>query len=346
MNKVKFGIIGTGMIAQVHADAIKLADNSELVMVYDKVPEKAKSFAEKNNCRYAESLEEFLASEIEAVTIGTPSGLHGEVAIAAAKAKKHILCEKPLEVTVKKTDAILDACLKNNVILMPVFQLRYSKTVEIVKNAIESGRLGKIVLASASVRWFRNVDYYKNAGWRGTWALDGGGALMNQGIHTLDLLLYFNGKVKEVFAKTSNIMHKSIEVEDTVGALLSFENGSTGYIEASTACAPGFSRRIEISGTNGSVVMEEDRIIRWQFSEELSEDEEIRRNAFYSEGLNGGSGNPKAITSEGHRRQIIELANAVRGNAPLNLSAFDGRSAVETICAVYESARKGQSVKL
>ncbi|MBR2509428.1 MAG: Gfo/Idh/MocA family oxidoreductase [Lentisphaeria bacterium] len=346
MGKVKFGIIGTGMIAQIHADAIKLTDNSELVMVYDKIVEKAKDFAAKNNCQYAETLEEFLASDIEAVTIGTPSGLHGGAAIAAAQAKKHILCEKPLEVTVEKTDAILDACRQNNVILLPVFQLRYSKTVEIIKDAIDSGRLGKIVLASASVRWYRNEEYYLNAGWRGTWALDGGGALMNQGIHTLDLLLYFNGKVKEIFAKSANILHKSIEVEDTVGALLTFENGSAGYIEASTACGPGFPRKIEISGTKGSIIMEDDKITRWQFTEELPTDAEIRSNAFAGEALKGGSSNPKAITCEGHRRQITELANAIRGIAPLKMSAADGRSAVETICGIYESARSGKPVKL
>lgn len=346
MNKVNFGIIGTGMIAQMHADAIKLAENSELVMVYDKVVEKAKAFAEKNGCCYAETFEEFLASDIDAVTIGTPSGLHGEVAVAAANAKKHVLCEKPLEVTIEKTDAIIDACEKNNVMLCSVFQFRYSKTVEIIKKAIDSGRLGNIVLISASVRWFRNVEYYLNANWRGTWALDGGGALMNQGIHTLDLLLYFNGKVKEVFAKSSNVLHKSIEVEDTVGALLTFENGSTGYIEASTACAPGFPRRIEISGTKGSIIMEDDKITRWQFAEELPEDEDIRRGGMEEEGLKGGSSDPAAITCEGHRRQITEFADAILGVAPMKMSGIEGRNAVETICSIYESARSGKPVKL
>lgn len=346
MQKVKFGIAGTGMIAQMHADAIRRTKNSELFIVYDKVTEKAEAFARKNNCKYAATVEEFLASEIDAVTIGTPSGLHGETAIACANAKKHILCEKPLEVTVSRTDAILDACRKNNVILCPVFQLRYSKTVGLVKDAIDSGRLGRIVLASASVRWFRTPEYYLNAGWRGTWALDGGGALMNQGIHTLDLLLYFNGKVNEVTAKNANILHKNIEVEDTVGALLSFENGSIGYVEASTACNPGFPRKIEISGTQGSIILEDDKITRWQFDEELPCDDEIRKGSNISEGMVGGSSDPAAITCEGHRRQISDFADAILGIAPLKMSGIEGRNAVELVCAVYESANSGKTIKL
>jgi predicted dehydrogenase len=346
MKKIKFGIIGTGMIAQMHADAMRLAENAQLVTVYDKVIERAKDFAAVNNCAFAEDLEGFLASDIEAVTIAVPSGLHGEVAIAAARAGKHILCEKPLEVTIEKTDELIKVCQENNVILSPVAQLRYGATVQLVKQAIADGRFGTPVLASASVRWFRTPEYYLNGKWRGTWALDGGGALMNQGIHTLDLLLYFNGDVAEITAKSGNILHKSIEVEDTVAALLSFENGSIGYIEASTACAPGFPRRIELSGTKGSVILEDDRIIRWQFSEERPEDEEIRRRYSSGEGLQGGSSDPKAITCEGHRRQISDLAEAISNGAPLSITARDGQRAVQVICSIYESARSGKTIKL
>ena len=346
MRKVKFGIIGTGMIAQMHADALRLADNAELLMVYDKVAERAEKFAADNNCAFAAGFSEFLASDIEAVTIAVPSGLHGEVAIAAAKAKKHILCEKPLEVTIEKTAELLKACQENNVLLSPVAQLRYGKTVQIVRDAIDKGRFGTPVLASASVRWYRTPEYYLNGQWRGTWAFDGGGALMNQGIHTLDLLLYFNGDVAEINAKRANILHKSIEVEDSVAALLSFKNGSIGYIEASTACAPGFPRRIELSGTGGSVILEDDRIIRWQFLEEMPEDEEIRRIYSSGEGLQGGSSDPRAITCEGHRRQISDLAEAIRNGTPLFITPRDGERAVEVICSIYKSAADGKTVKL
>ena len=318
--KVKFGIIGTGMIAAVHADALKQLDNAELVMVYDKIPEKAKAFAEKYNCQYESNFDKFLASDIEAVTIATPSGLHGEVAIPAIKAGKHILCEKPLETTVSKAKDLVRACEIANVRLSAVFQSRYSRSVQLIKKAVDEGRFGQPVLASASIRWFRSPEYFKNATWRGTWALDGGGALMNQGIHTADLLIYFNGDVSEVSAHTTNVLHKSIEVEDTVVAMLRFKNGSLG-------------------------VLEDDRIIRWEFVDERPEDEEIRTSGALGEGLQGGSKDPAAITCEGHRRQISELAEAILNGSGLTTPGAEGKRVIELICAVYKSAQSGESIK-
>ncbi len=345
MGKVKFGIIGTGGIAKMHAEALGLTDNAELYIVYDKIPERAKAFAQKHNCKMASSFAELLASEVEAVTIATPSGLHAEVAIPAARAGKHILCEKPLEVTVSKTNDLVRACESGNVRLSAVFQSRFSRSVQVIKKAVDSGRFGEPVLAAASIRWHRNPEYYESATWRGTWALDGGGALMNQGIHTVDLLLYFNGDVSEVTGRIARLMHKSIEVEDTVVAILKFKNNSLGTIEASTACAPGFPRRVELSGTKGSVMLEDDRIIRWSFVEEQPEDEEIRRIGGLGEGLRGGSSDPNAISPEGHRRQISELADAILNGQRLTTPGAEGKRAVELICAVYESARTGTTIK-
>ena len=342
--KVKFGIIGTGMIAAVHAEALSKLDNAELCMVYDKIPEKAKAFAEKHNCLYESDFDKFLASDIEAVTIATPSGLHAEVALPAIKAGKHILCEKPLEITVSKANELVRACEVSNVRLSAVFQSRYSRSVQLIKKAVDEGRFGQPVLASASIRWFRTPEYFTNATWRGTWTLDGGGALMNQGIHTADLLLYFNGDVSEVNAHTANILHKSIEVEDTVVGMLRFKNGSLGILEASTACGPGFPRRVELSGTTGSVVLEDDRITRWQFVNEKPEDEEIRKSASFGEGMQGGYGDPKAITCEGHRRQIGELADAILTGSGLTTPGAEGKRVIELICAVYKSAKTGTPV--
>ncbi len=345
MKKVKFGIIGTGGIARLHAEALKATDNAELYIVYDKVVERAVAFAQKHNCKVALTFEELLSSDVEAVTIATPSGLHAEVAIPAARAGKHILCEKPLEVTVSKTNELVRTCESSNVRLSAVFQSRFSHSVQVIKKAVDAGRFGEPVLAAASVRWYRTPEYYASATWRGTWALDGGGALMNQGIHTVDLLVYFNGDVSEVTGRIARLMHKSIEVEDTVVAMIKFKNNSLGTIEASTACAPGFARRVELSGTKGSVMLEDDRIIRWTFSEERPEDEEIRRVCGLGEGLRGGSGDPNAISSEGHRRQISELAEAILNGHGLTTPGAEGKRAVELICAVYESARTGTTIK-
>lgn len=345
MKKVKFGIIGTGAIAQIHAKALSLCENAELVLVYDKIPERATAFAQQHGCRAVTGYDEFLASEIEAVTIATPSGLHGEVAIPAARAGKHILCEKPLEVTVSKTNELVRTCESSNIRLSAVFQSRFSRSVQMIRKAVDEGRFGQPVLAAASVRWFRTAEYYGNATWRGTWALDGGGALMNQGIHTVDLLLYFNGDVSEVTGRIARLLHRNIEVEDTVVAMLKFKNNSLGTIEASTACAPGFPRKVELSGTDGSVLLEDDRIVRWQFKKELPGDDEIRRIGIEGEGMYGGSGDPAAISFEGHRRQITELADAILNAKHLTTPGAEGKRAVELICAVYESARTGTTIK-
>jgi predicted dehydrogenase len=345
MRKVKFGIIGTGAIAQRHAEALALTGNAELVLVYDKVTERASAFAKQHGCKSAATFEAFLASDIEAVTIATPSGLHAEVAIPAARAGKHILCEKPLEVTVSKTNELVRACESANIRLSAVFQSRFSRSVQLIKQAVDEGRFGQPVLATASVRWFRSSEYYGNATWRGTWALDGGGALMNQGIHTVDLILYFNGDVSEVTGRTARLLHKNIEVEDTVVAMFKFKNNSLGTLEASTACAPGFPRRVELSGTDGSVLLEDDRILRWQFKVEKPGDDEIRKFGLEGEGLHGGAGDPNAISSEGHRRQLTELADAILNGHHLTTPGAEGKRAVETICAVYESARTGTTIK-
>lgn len=344
--KVKYGIIGTGAIARMHAQALAGVEQAELFMVYDTVVERAKAFSEQHKCRYAGSLEELLQSEVEAVTIATPSGLHGQCAIPAAKAGKHILCEKPLEVTVSKTNDLIRTCESNNVRLSAVFQSRFCEAVKTIRQAVDEGRFGQHVLGSASVRWYRTPEYYANAGWRGTWELDGGGALMNQGIHTVDLLLYFNGDPREVTGRFTRVMHKGIEVEDTVVAMVQFKNGSLGTIEASTACAPGFPRRVELSGTTGSVTLEGDRIVRWEFQDERPEDKTIREQgiAAASEPRSSGARDPMGISSEGHRRQLQELTEAILGGHCLTAPGSEGKRAVELICAVYESARSGTSI--
>lgn len=342
--KVGFGIIGTGVIAEMHAQAIGMVPEAYLVGVYDKIAERSEAFARKYGVKAYATFEELLADKAaRAVTIATPTGFHGAVAIPAANAGKHILCEKPLDVTTEKADAIIGACEKNKVKLASVFQSRFLRNARTIKRAVDAGRFGKIVLAGAQIKWYRSNEYYASAGWRGTWALDGGGILMNQAIHTLDLLLYAVGDVKEVFAYADTLTHK-IEVEDTAVATLRFKNGALGVIEASTSCAPGFPRRMEISGEKGSVVLEDDAIVRWKFTDETPEDQEIQRNGAAGEGVKGGASDPKAINCEGHRRQIDDLVRAIQSDADPEMPGREGRRAVELICAIYESAKTGKIV--
>ena len=337
---VGFGISGAGMIAEHHAKAMADVENVRLIGFYDKT-DAAKKRAEQFGCRAFSSLEEMLKDpEIDAVTIATPSGVHGVVAIEAARAGKHILCEKPLEITVERVDEMIKACDENHVLLSSVFQTRFSKPVQLVHEAMRNGRFGRMVLASAQMRWYRQPSYYTGSTWRGTWKMDGGGALMNQAIHMIDLLLYINGAPEEVFAFSGTLTH-SIEVEDNLCATVKFRNGSFGTIEVSTSCAPGFPRRVEFSGSTGTVAFEEDKITRWEFAEPLPEDEKIRKELFGQADAHGGS-NPMNFPTYGHSCQIRDLANAILTGKTLVLDGREGRRAVELICGIYESARTGK----
>lgn len=343
MKKVRFAIIGTGMIAERHAAALAEIPAAELVAVFDQNRDRAEVFAKEYSAgRVYGSFDELLADpELTAVTIATPTGVHKEIAIPCAQAGKHILCEKPLDVTLEKADAIIEACEKSGVHLSAVFQARFSDRVQQIKAARDAGRFGRLLLCSAQVKWYRSQEYYDSAGWRGTWAMDGGGALMNQSIHIVDLLLYLAGDPETVFAFAETLTHDRLEVEDNASASIRFKNGAMGVIEASTSCAPGFPRRLEISGENGSVILEDDTITRWQFVEERPEDEAIRSGVAAAPGLKSGAGDPRGGSHEGHRRQLLDLIGSIQNGSPLAIPGREGRRAVELICGIYESAKTG-----
>ena len=343
MTKTRFGIIGTGNIAGFHAAAIKEAKNAELTAVCDSVPERVQAFAEKHGAAAETDLSLFLArKDIDVVTIATPSGAHADVAVPAARAGKHILCEKPIEVTVERARSIIDACEASQVKLACVFQARLNRNVQLIRQALDAGRFGRLILANAQVKWFRSQEYYDSGQWRGTWALDGGGALMNQSIHIIDLLVYLAGPPESVFARTGTLTHSGIEVEDTAAAVIQFANGAMGTIEASTSCAPGFPRRLEISGEKGSVVMEDDRLTRWSFADPLPEDEQILKEGTKGDNLKGGFADPKAISHEGHRRLIEDLCEAIQNGREPAIPGREGLGAVELICGIYDSAQTGK----
>ncbi len=344
-DKIRFAIIGTGMIAERHAKALEASDHAELAGVFDLNNERAEKFAKENKgIKTYTAFDELLNDRnIDAVTIATPTGAHMDVAIPAACAGKHILCEKPLDVNLEKADKIISACEQHNVRLSAVFQARFSENVQLIKKALDNGRFGRLLLASAQVKWFRSQEYYDSAGWRGTWAVDGGGALMNQSIHLVDLLLYFAGSPSEVNAYTGTLTH-NIEVEDTACASVRFKNGAMGVIEASTSCAPGFPRKLELSGEKGSVTLEGDAITRWHFIEELPEDAAIRESTASGKLVSGAS-DPRAADFEGHRRQIEDLSLAIQQNREPSLPGREGRRAIELICGIYRSAETGQTVR-
>lgn len=344
-----FGIVGLGLIADFHAKAIQAISGgrSSLAACCSRSAEKAQGFSKKYGCTGYTDFDKFLAHPgLDIVNLCTPSGAHLEHSLAAARAGKHVIVEKPLEITPERCDKIIEACEKAKVSLAGIFQSRFSKVAGIVKKAVDQGRFGTLILGDAYVKWFRSQKYYDDGGWHGTQSLDGGGALINQSIHAIDLLQWFMGPVESVQAFTGTIGHKRIEVEDNAVAALRFRNGAFGVIEGSTSVYPGFLKRIEISGTKGSVILEEETLKAWDFAEGLPEDEEIRKDFGAGAETGGGAADPAAISFEGHRRQFEEFITSLeQGRSPL-VDGREAKKAVEIIQAIYTSAKKGTLVRL
>jgi len=338
-----FGIIGSGTIAHFHALAINDTTGARLVGVASRNATTARALAEKHGAPFhTTEVDELVARpDIHVICIATPSGAHLEPALAAIRAGKHLVIEKPLEITVERIDAVLTAAQSAGVVVAPIFQARFGANVRHLKTAIETGRLGRLVLASAYIKWHRPAAYYQ--GWKGSRALDGGGAAMNQGIHGIDLLQWLAGMPVEVFGHTARRVHTAIESEDTAVATLRYADGALGTLEASTALYPGWSRRIEIGGEHGSVCLEDDTLTKWDFREAQPGDEAIR-DAATDTALGSGASDPKAISHQGHLRQIQDLVNHLRDGTPLGIDGPEARKAVSLIRALYDSAELGRPV--
>ncbi len=338
-NKVRFGIIGCGMIAHFHARALHTVDYAQLYGVTGALTSQIKDFAEKYNIKAYASIAEMLDSdEIDAVNICTPSGLHADIALEALRAGKHVVIEKPMALTLSDCDRIIDAEKKSGRVCTVISQLRYAKSSIKVREAIEQKKLGQIISCGVHMKYHRFPEYYSESGWRGTWKMDGGGALMNQGIHGIDLMLYLMGGVRTVRAIAKTLYH-NIETEDTAAAVLEFENGAIGVVEATTAIMPGYPRRIEICGTSGSIILEEDSISRWDV---LGESQEMSKNTPSGTSFD----KPDSISSDGHTAQLNDFVNAIKCGGECRVKTTDGKEAVKLISAIYESARDGKTVAL
>jgi predicted dehydrogenase len=340
-----FGIVGLGMIAEYHARAIAEAGGAKLAGVADKKEARARQFAETNGVPFWTTKVEELAArpDIQVICITTPSGFHLDPALTALRAGKHVIVEKPLEITVERVDEMVRAADSAGLRVAAIFQSRFGPGAKTVKTAIDSGRFGRLVLASAYVKWHRKTEYYQ--GWKGTLAIDGGGALMNQGIHAVDLLQWFAGIPTEVFGWSTRRVHTGIEAEDTVTATLRLPGGALGTIEATTAAYPGWSRRIEICGERGSVALEDDSIVRWDFQSPQPGDEAILKAA-PDEKMRSGAGAPDQISHHGHLLQIRDMIDSVRSGRPLAVDGRAARNAVAIIRAIYKSAETQKPVAL
>jgi len=343
------GIIGCGMIARFHAAALAEIPQTKLVALQSRNPASADKVKQAvgSDARYYSSIEEMLRHPgLDLVIICTPSGNHLEPARLAAAAGKHVVVEKPLEITLERCDQLIEACDKAGVKLCTIFPSRFADANLVVKKAVEEGRFGRLTLGETTVKWWRSQEYYDEGGWKGTQALDGGGAMMNQAIHNVDLLQWLMGPVARISAFTASLAHERIDVEDTAVACLQFRSGALGVIQATTSVWPGLPKTIGIHGNQGSAVVEQEDLLRWEFAREQDSDAAVRQRFAQKVGASGGSSNPAAISHEYHRRQLADFVEAIETGRPPLVDGKEGRKAVEIILGIYESARTGRAVEL
>jgi predicted dehydrogenase len=328
------GLIGGGNVSSTHAKAAIGIPGVKITAIFGSNPEKTNELSADTGAKAFNDFDSFLQHRpMEMVIIGSPSGVHAEQGIAAAKHGLHVLVEKPIDITTSRVDALISACNQAGVKLGVIFQDRFKPDIRRLRAFVRQGSLGSLLLVDARVKWYRPPEYYRDSRWRGTWVLDGGGALMNQGVHTIDLLLWLFGDVKHVHARTATLVHK-IETEDTALALLEFSSGALGTLLATTAAFPGYPRRLEITGTQGTVILEHDRIIH----------ADLRPGApdLVSEGVadvNASASSPVVNDVRGHQRAIEQFIRAVQEDGEPMCDGADARRSVALIEQVYRAAR-------
>jgi predicted dehydrogenase len=345
-----FAIIGCGMIARFHVRALGEVPGARVAALVTRNRSSAEKLIADTGIVpppiFTDLGEALKRPDVDAVIVTTPSGAHLEPAVAAANAGRHVVVEKPLEITPQRCDQIIDACDRNRVKLCTIFPSRFHDANMTLKSAVDARRFGRLTLGETTCKWWRSQQYYDEGGWKGTQALDGGGALMNQAIHNVDLLLWMMGDATHVSGFTAMLAHERIEVEDTAVACLRFRNGALGVIQATTSVYPGLPKTIAIHGDKGTVVIEQEDVLRWDFTPETPEDAVVKARFAQKIGASGGSSDPKAISHQGHARQLADFVRAIETNTPPRVDGREGRKAVAVICAIYESMRTGQVVAL
>jgi UDP-N-acetyl-2-amino-2-deoxyglucuronate dehydrogenase len=352
----RFAIVGAGVIGKQHGLVMsQLADRLELVAVVDVELDRAEALAAERGGKAFASLADALAAvDVDVVSVCTPTGLHAVVAIEALEAGKHVVIEKPAEVTTAKTDEIIAAQERAGTLVTVISQHRFDPATEVVLKAIRDGRLGRITSGIAAIDWWRSQGYYDSGDWRGTWELDGGGAMMNQGVHTVDLLIAALGRPVEVFAYTGTLAHERVETEDVAAAVVRFESGALGMIHASTSAYPGLSASLHVHGDHGSAVIDNDRLSFLHLAPEdapagageptdaANQADEYPRAA---EDLRAAAAQPGQL-SDAHRLQYLNVLGALDGSEDLRVDLATNRQAIAVITGAYESARTGAPVRL
>jgi predicted dehydrogenase len=344
---MRFALVGAGVIGKQHGLVMsQLTDRIELVAVVDVDLAKASALAaQRGGVAYGSLTEALAAEEIDVVSVCVPTGLHGEVAIEALRAGKHVIVEKPAETTTAKTDEIIEAQEKAGTLVTVISQHRFDPSTVQTLAAIANGEFGRITSGIASIDWWRGQSYYDSGDWRGTWELDGGGALMNQGVHTVDLLVAALGRPVEVFAYTATLAHERIEVEDVAVGVVKFESGALGVLHATTAAYPGLSARLQVHGDRGSAVIDNDQLAFFHATPagDSPEDRSYGATATLSK---PAAGSDPSNLSDAHRLQYLNFLGALDGTEELRVTLETNRRSIGVITGVYESARTGRPVSL
>lgn len=327
---IRFGLLGCGTIGAIHARAISQLPGAVLTAVADEIPAAAESFSAQYHTAWESNLPALLARpDIDVVTLCTPSGLHAQQGILVAKAGKHLLCEKPLDLTLEKIDSLIAACQQYGVTLGGVFQNRFHAAAQRAKQLMDSGSLGELVYASASCLWFRPQSYYDSNSWRGTRLIDGG-ALANQAIHTIDLLLWLTGQQPQVISAYCPTLQRNIESEDLGVALLRFPNGAAGVIQGTTLAYPGSPASITLCGTRGTLCLEEQTITR------LAIEGMVEEQA--PSAISPSASDPGALAIDNHLANIADFVQALTENRPPLVNGPEARKAVALVEDIYHCA--------
>lgn len=336
---MNFAIVGCGFIAKKHAKAIQEVENANLVAVSDKIPEAMQPYAEEYGVLTYEDMDEMLQrDDIDVVSICTPTGLHAPLAIKVANAKKHVILEKPVAMTLEETDQIIEVCAENNVKLSIVHPNRFRPVVQELRKILDQGLLGKISHANAIVNWNRNQEYYDQAEWRGTKEFDGG-ALMNQAIHNLDLLQWFMGDAEQVFSTEATRL-RNIEAEDVSMGVIQFKSGALGLVEASTTTyGQNFEESITLFGEKGTIKIGGKNAIYFEHLEIEGKSEEELNDL-----VDKVKADPFGVP--GHHCIIDDMVKAIEEDREPAVSGVEGRKSLELVLSFYESAKKNQPVYL
>ena len=342
--KIGYAVAGLG-VGMSHVNAAGTNPKSQLIAVCDLKQDRLNAAKAKypDVITYTDFNEVLANPDIDIVSVALPSGLHAEYTVRALEAGKHVLCEKPIDITVEKALKIEEARVRTGKKVGVIFQMRTNACMIPFKKAVDEGRLGRLVLATFSLKWFRDQNYFDSSGWRGTWAMDGGGSLMNQSVHSVDLMQWLMGDVESIYS-TIGVYNHNIETEDLTASILKFKNGATGTFVSSTCITPGRSVYLQVYGTDGLIEVENDVIKAWKVRDMAEGEEEEMLKIYGGGNFSALSSNPTLIT--GHTAQVNDIIDAVLEDRDPQVMPLEAVKAVKIITSAYESARTGKTVYL